>query len=40
MTSIISPLRTEIEICEKEYRENKKVMDVKEIGTTVELGFV
>lgn len=40
MTSSISPLRTEIEIWEKEYRENKKVMDVKEMGTAVELGFV
>lgn len=40
MTSIISPLRIEIEIWENKYRENKKVMDLKEMGTAVELGFV
>lgn len=39
VASIVSPLGTEIGIWEKEYGESERMMDLKEMGTGVELAF-
>ena len=39
MTSIASPRGSEIVICRKEYGEDKRVMDLKGMGTGAKLGF-